>query len=307
MILCCKSLSKRFGRKLAVDNVSFDIDSGDILGLIGPNGAGKSTLLKMIVGLIWPSSGSVTVCGYDVYRQHRQAMAKLGAIIEWPAFHAELSARTNLKILSGGQGREYERKLEETAEFIDIKPYLDQKVGSFSTGMKQRLGIALALLPDSRFIILDEPTNGLDPGGIIEIRSIVREYNRRFGTTILVTSHMLGEIENICSKVVIINKGKIIASGAMSELLENETCVELVSDRIPESAAFLRHAAAGGVLPLNFVSDCSDRLRIEVSRPCAAEINALLVENGFKISFLQTKRKDLESFFMEKTNRQDSL
>ena len=307
MILSCENLSKRFGRKLAVDGASFDIDSGDILGLIGPNGAGKSTLLKMIVGLIWPSSGSVTVCGYDVYRQHRQAMANLGAIIEWPAFHAELSARTNLKILSGGQGKEYEHRLEEIAEFIDIKSYLDQKVGSFSTGMKQRLGIALALLPDSRFIILDEPTNGLDPGGIIEIRSIVREYNRQFGTTILITSHMLGEIENICSKVVIINEGKIIAFGAMSELLENETCVELVADKIPESAAFLQHTADEGSLPITFVENCYDKIRLEVSRPCAAEVNALLVENGFKISSLQTKRKDLESFFMEKTNRKDSL
>lgn len=301
MILSCKNLTKRFGRKPAVDDASFELDSGDILGLIGPNGAGKSTLLKMIVGLIWPSSGSVNICGYDVYRQHRLAMANIGAIIEWPAFHPELSARTNLKILSGGKGGEYERKLEEIADFIDIKPYLDQKVGSFSTGMKQRLGIALALLPDSRFIILDEPTNGLDPGGIIEIRSIVREYNRQFGTTILVTSHMLGEIENICSKVVIINKGKIIASGAMRELLENETCVELVSDRIPESAAFLRDAAAKGSLPITFIENCYDKVRLEVSRPCAAEINSLLVQNGFKVSSLQTRRKDLESFFMEKT------
>jgi ABC-2 type transport system ATP-binding protein len=306
MILSCRNLSKRFGRKLAVDDASFDVDSGDILGLIGPNGAGKSTLLKMIVGLIWPNSGSVSICGYDVYQQHRQAMANIGAIIEWPAFHPELNARTNLKILSGGQGAEYERKLEKIADFIDIKPYLDQKVGSFSTGMRQRLGIALALLPDSQFIILDEPTNGLDPGGIIEIRSIVREYNRQFGTTILITSHMLGEIENICSKVVIINKGKIITSGTMGELLEKETCVELVSDRIPESIAFLREASEKGSLPITFVGNCSDRIRLEVSRPCAAEINSLLVKNGFEVSFLQTKRKNLESFFMEKTSDKGS-
>jgi ABC-2 type transport system ATP-binding protein len=149
MILSCKNLSKRFGKKLAVDNASFELESGDILGLIGPNGAGKSTLLKMIVGLIWPNSGSVNICGYDVYQQHRQAMANLGAIIEWPAFHDELTARTNLKILSGGRGKKYEQKLEDIAAFIDIKDYLDQKVSSFSTGMKQRLGIALTLLPAS--------------------------------------------------------------------------------------------------------------------------------------------------------------
>jgi ABC-2 type transport system ATP-binding protein len=302
MILSCNNLSKRFGRKLAVDNASFGVDSGDILGLIGPNGAGKSTLLKMIVGLIWPNSGSVNICGYDVYQQHRQAMANLGAIIEWPAFHDELTARTNLRVLSGGHGKEYERKLENIAEFIDIQGYLDQKVSSFSTGMKQRLGIALALLPDSKFIILDEPTNGLDPGGIIEIRSIIREYNRQFGTTILITSHMLGEIENICSKVVIINEGKIITSGTIGELLENETCIEVVPDKIPESISLLQDAQDKGLLPINFIGDCRDKLRIEVNSPCAAEINSLLVKNGIMVKSLQTKRKNLESFFMEKTN-----
>ena len=305
MILSCKNLSKRFGKKLAVDNASFDLASGDILGLIGPNGAGKSTLLKMIVGLIWPNSGSVNICGYDVYQQHRQAMANLGAIIEWPAFHDELSARTNLKILSGGRGKEYEQKLEDIAEFIDIKDYLDQKVNCFSTGMKQRLGIALALLPDSKFIILDEPTNGLDPGGIIEIRSIIREYNRQFGTTILVTSHMLGEIENICSKIIIINKGRIITSGTINELLENETCIEVIPDKIPESIALLQAAKAEGTLPVNFIGNCRDKLQVEVSSPCAAEINSLLVKNGIMVKYLLTKRKNLESFFMEQTAEQN--
>ena len=302
MILSCNNLSKRFGKKLAVDNASFELNSGDIMGLIGPNGAGKSTLLKMIVGLIWPNSGSVNICGHDVYQQHHLAMANIGAIIEWPAFHDELTARTNLKILSGGRGKEYQQKLENIADFIDIKGYLDQKVGSFSTGMKQRLGIALALLPDSKFIILDEPTNGLDPGGIIEIRSIIREYNRQFGTTILITSHMLGEIENICSKVVIINEGKIITSGSMSELLENETCIEVIPDKIPESISLLQDAKDKGLLPISFIGDCRDKLQIELNAPCAAEINALLVKNGIMVKSLLTKRKNLESFFMEKTN-----
>jgi ABC-2 type transport system ATP-binding protein len=303
MILSCSNLSKRFGKKLAVDNASFEVNSGDILGLIGPNGAGKSTLLKMIVGLIWPNSGSVKICGYDVYQQHRLAMANLGAIIEWPAFHDELTARTNLKILSGGCGKEYEQKLENIAEFIDIKNYLDQKVNSFSTGMKQRLGIALALLPNSKFIILDEPTNGLDPGGIIEIRSIIREYNRQFGTTILITSHMLGEIENICSKVVIINEGKIITSGSMSELLGKETCIEVIPDKIEKSISLLQDAKDKGSLPIHFIGDCRDKLQIEVSAPCAGEINTLLVKNDIIVRSLLTKRKNLESFFMEKTNR----
>jgi ABC-2 type transport system ATP-binding protein len=300
-MLSCHNLSKRFGKKLAVDKACFELESGEILGLIGPNGAGKSTLLKMLVGLIWPNSGSVRICGYDVHQQHRLAMANLGAVIEWPAFHDDLSARTNLKILSGGRGKHYDQKLEELAAFMDIKACLDQKVGGFSTGMKQRLGIALALLPDSKFIILDEPTNGLDPGGIYEIRSIIRDYNRRFGTTILITSHMLGEIETICSKVMIINEGKIIRSGSMSELLENETCIEVVPDDIQKSVRLLQNANALGTLPIQRIADCRDRLEIEVGAPCAADINCLLVNNGIRVKSLLTKRKNLESLFMEIT------
>ncbi|MDD5698286.1 MAG: ABC transporter ATP-binding protein [Victivallaceae bacterium] len=306
MILSCNHLSKRFGRKTAVDQVSFEVDAGDVLGMIGLNGAGKTTLLKMITGLIWPDSGTATICGYDVHRRHRQAMANLGAIIEWPAFHDELTARKNLEILSGGRGKEYQRKLAEIADFIDIKGYLDRKVGGFSTGMKQRLGIALALLPDSRFIILDEPTNGLDPGGIIEIRSIIRDYNRQFGTTILMTSHMLGEIEQVCSKIIIINEGQIIAAGKMAELLENNTCIEIIPDRISESIILLHAAAAAGELPISFVRDCRDKLKVEVTTPCAGEINALLVKNGIMVSSLSTKRRDLESFFMEKISNTES-
>ncbi|MEI3001148.1 MAG: ABC transporter ATP-binding protein [Victivallis sp.] len=194
----CFCLTKRYGRRVVLDDVSLEINDGGVTGLIGPNGAGKSTLIKLITGLIWPTEGFVLVDGFDAHREHTKAMRRIGAVIEWPAFIPDLSARANLDIFSGGHGRAYREKRAEILRFMELESVLDRKVGSFSTGMRQRLGITLALLPDSEFIILDEPTNGLDPAGIVEIRQIIREYNRQFGVSVMVSSHLLSEVEQIC-------------------------------------------------------------------------------------------------------------
>jgi ABC-2 type transport system ATP-binding protein len=301
MILECENLSKSFGRKKAVDDISMTIKSGDILGVVGPNGAGKSTLLKLFTGLIWPTAGHVRICGHDVNYAHRQAMSHVGAIIEWPAFIPDLSARCNLNILSGGHGAEYEKKLEHIIEFVELKDRLHDKVGLFSTGMKQRLGIALALLPDSKFIILDEPTNGLDPAGIVEIRTIIKEYNRRFGTTILITSHLLTEIETVCSRLAVIKDGKIVAFGTLDELLSKENTVKVVADDFDLAVALLRRARQEGSLPVLSVVCEKPEILLRVSGECAAAVNDMLVTNGLKVSHLSQERKKLESFFMEAT------
>jgi ABC-2 type transport system ATP-binding protein len=301
MILECENLSKSFGRKKAVDNISMTIKAGDILGVVGPNGAGKSTLLKLFTGLIWPTTGNVRICGHDVNYAHRQAMGHVGAVIEWPAFIPDLSARCNLDILSGGRGAEYEKKLAHIIEFVELKDRLHDRVGLFSTGMKQRLGIALALLPNSQFIILDEPTNGLDPAGIVEIRTIIKEYNRRFGTTILITSHLLTEIETVCSRLAVITDGKIVASGTMDELLSGENTVRVVADDFDQAVALLRRAKQEGSLPLLSVVCERPEILLRVSGECAAAVNYMLVTNGLKVSHLSQERKTLESFFMEAT------
>ena len=207
MLIQTFSVTKRYGRKTVLEDVSFGLDTGEVVGLIGPNGAGKSTLIKLISGLIYPTSGKVMVNGYDVHSQHKIAFRNFGAIIEWPSFYADLTARQNLDLLSGGSGAAYQERLKDVISLVGMERHLNSKVNTFSTGMKQRLGIALALLPDSRVIILDEPTNGLDPGGIVEIREIIREFNRRYGTTVLVSSHLLGEIEQICDKIALIADG----------------------------------------------------------------------------------------------------
>ena len=209
----CFCLTKRYGRRVVLDDVSLEINDGGVTGLIGPNGAGKSTLIKLITGLIWPTEGFVLVDGFDAHREHTKAMRRIGAVIEWPAFIPDLSARANLDIFSGGHGRAYREKRAEILRFMELESVLDRKVGSFSTGMRQRLGITLALLPDSEFIILDEPTNGLDPAGIVEIRQIIREYNRQFGVSVMVSSHLLSEVEQICDHLILIDGGRLKAWG----------------------------------------------------------------------------------------------
>ncbi|MDD5663989.1 MAG: ABC transporter ATP-binding protein [Victivallaceae bacterium] len=298
-MLECKALSKVYNGRHAVDNVTFTMRTGRVMGLVGPNGAGKSTLLKMFTGLIWPTGGTVSIDGFDVQQNQRRALANVGAIIEWPSFYLDLSARRNLDILSGGNGTEYERKLREIIHMVNLDGRLSDKVGRFSTGMKQRLGIALALLPDSKFIILDEPTNGLDPLGLIEIRRIIRDYNQLFGTTILVTTHLLPEIEQVAHDIAIINRGRLIAHGEIKTLLAGDNILKVFASPLEQAFELIRKSE----LPVEFLQliegEC---VQMKISdEDCASEVNTLLVKNGIKISRLGIKRKTLESFFLEST------
>lgn len=298
-MLECKALSKVYNGRHVVDNVTFTMRTGRVMGLVGPNGAGKSTLLKMFTGLIWPTGGTVSIDGFDVQQNQRRALANVGAIIEWPSFYLDLSARRNLDILSGGNGTEYERKLREIIHMVNLDGRLSDKVGRFSTGMKQRLGIALALLPDSKFIILDEPTNGLDPLGLIEIRRIIRDYNQLFGTTILVTTHLLPEIEQVAHDIAIINRGRLIAHGEIKTLLAGDNILKVFASPLEQAFELIRKSE----LPVEFLQliegEC---VQMKISdEDCAAEVNTLLVKNGIKISRLGIKRKTLESFFLEST------
>lgn len=298
-MLQCNGLTKIYQGRRAVDDVTFEMRSGRVLGLVGPNGAGKSTLLKMVTGLIWPSAGNVTIDGCDVHQNQRLALADVGAIIEWPAFYPDLSARCNLRILSGGHGREYEKRVKEITRMVNLEGRLKDKVGRYSTGMKQRLGIALALLPNSRFIILDEPTNGLDPLGLLEVRRIIREYNRTFGTTILVTTHLLSEIEQVADDIAVISNGRLIAFGDIHELLAGDNVLKAV---VSDSRAAIRLLETSG-LPIEKIHhDDDEGLRIKITDcGCAGDINELLVRNGIRVSSLNLVRKTLESFFLEST------
>lgn len=304
-MLSCSGLTKIYRQRRAVDDFSLELPAGRILGLVGPNGAGKSTLLKMITGLIWPSAGGVSIDGVDVHARPRQALARVGAIIEWPAFYPDLSARLNLDILSGGSGRDYELRRAEVVKMVDMQGFLNEKVGRFSTGMKQRLGIALALLPDSKFIILDEPTNGLDPLGLIEIRRIIREYHRKFGTTILVTTHLLPEIEQVATDIAVIDQGRLIAAGDIQTLLSADHLLVIAVSE-PARAAELLKCAALPIARLRVIE--GEGLRMSLAdEGCIGEINRLLVANGIAVTHLSVERKTLENFFLENTGGDDHV
>ncbi|MBR2874171.1 MAG: ABC transporter ATP-binding protein [Lentisphaeria bacterium] len=303
MSIECFNLSKHYGKKEALNDVSLVIPEGRITGLIGPNGAGKSTLIKLITGLVYPTSGTVRIDGFDSMGQHLEAMNRLGAVVEWPSFYPDLSARRNLAILSGGYGRKYEAKVEEVTSFLGIRNVLDRRTGTFSTGMKQRLGIALALLPDSKYIILDEPANGLDPSGIVEIRDLIRECNRRSGVTVLVSSHLLSEIELICDNVVMLVNGRLCAAGPLKELLGSSNRYRIIVPEPDRCFAFLQRAWEEKRL---FLSAPPQQFREEIvlslEREAAPEaLSTELFRNGFALYHFARESESLEEFFISQS------
>ena len=303
MSIECFYLGKRYGQKIALQDGSLEISDHKVTGLVGPNGAGKSTLLKLITGLITPSEGFVRIDNFDVHSDHQRAMRNLGAIVEWPGFYPDLSARHNLAILSGGHGKKYEQKLASVVDFLGIADVMDKKVRIFSTGMKQRLGIALALLPDSKYIILDEPANGLDPAGIVEIRQLLREYNRQYGTTVIVSSHLLGEIEMICDDLIMIVDGKLRAAGNLQELLNNRCVVRLQCSRPDKAAEFLQKMFESNQHWISSTPEFRDgSIYFQVpGEPDLPEACGEIFRAGFAISHFGREQQNLESFFMDQT------
>lgn len=207
-VLATDTLTKKIGKTVIADNVSINISKGDIYGFLGPNGAGKSTVIKMILGLVKPTSGSLKLSG------------QVGAMVEYPSFYQNLSGRKNLEIFASYMSLKKER-IDEVLELVNLSSESKKAVGKYSLGMKQRLGIARAFLGNPDIVILDEPTNGLDPEGVIEIRELIEKLSSEHGTTFMISSHILSEIRHMCNKIAIIKSGKILIQGETDTLLEN--------------------------------------------------------------------------------------
>ncbi len=296
-MLKCTNLSKEYPGGHGVHGVSLEVKEHEIFALLGPNGSGKSTLMKMITGLIWPTGGEVTINGHDVFSEHSLAMRQVGAVIEWPSFIPYLTARQNLKVFTGLRDDRFLKRMTEVVELVEMAPRLDDKVQNFSTGMKQRLGLALALLPDSRMIILDEPANGLDPNGIIEIRRLIRDFNRDFGTTVIFTSHLLGEVEQICTRLAIIHKGRIVADGNMPELLGEQLSISITADPLHLALKCISDLQLNEQFPIRSVDIVGERIVVNAARDCTAELNSRLVARGIRVSRLVIENHRLESYF----------
>ena len=221
-LLNAKNLTKKFSDFTAVNDLTFNVNKGDIYGFLGPNGAGKSTSLRMVLGLIHPTSGMVMVNNQTVNKTNRKYLSSIGALIERPDFYTNLSAYDNLKILAKLSNLRDKKRINEVLEEVGLIKKANVKVGSFSQGMKQRLGIAQALLHQPELIILDEPSNGLDPQGQIDMRKLIQRINSDLGITIIISSHILSEIEQIANRMIVINNGEKIVEGNVTQLMNSE-------------------------------------------------------------------------------------
>ncbi|MDI7276614.1 MAG: ABC transporter ATP-binding protein [Anaerolineae bacterium] len=222
IVLELRSLSKRYGRTLALDGLSLTIERGEVFGLLGPNGAGKTTTIRLILGLVRPDAGGVVVMGQPVGKGAWQVMRHVGALVEGPTAYSYLSGRDNLRLAAKLAGDGASRNVDGLLALVGLAGKQDVKVGAYSLGMKQRLGLALALVGDPSLLILDEPTNGLDPRGIREVRRLITRLAREKQLTILLSSHLLHEVQQTCDRVAIIDRGRLVLCGRVPELLNEE-------------------------------------------------------------------------------------
>lgn len=298
-IIEVKGLQKNFGAFTAVKDVSFTVNKGDVFGFLGPNGAGKSTTMRCMLSLIKPNAGQIDIFGKNLFEARNEILAQVGSIVEKPDFYKYLSARKNLEIFARISGADVSQQtILETLDFVGLSGREKDKVGGFSHGMRQRLGIAQTLLHQPELIILDEPTTGLDPQGIIEVRDLILRLKNEQNKTVILSSHQLAEIEHVANRMVIINKGQTIIEGSVSELMNAQdtlVSVELL-ERSNEALQLLQQKFPS--IKVEVISPKT--LELNVERKLIPAINAALVNGGFAVVALEPKRT-LEDFFIQMT------
>lgn len=298
-IIQTKALSKQFDKFTAVNNLDLTVFKGDVFGFLGPNGAGKSTTIRMLMGLIFPSSGSIEIFEKELKDNREFILGNIGAIIEKPDFYNYLSAIENLAILNKLQAiRLSNSKLYEVLELVGLKGREQSKVKTFSQGMKQRLGFAQALMHNPAIIILDEPTNGLDPQGVKDVRELILKLNKEEGKTILISSHILSEIEIICNRMIIIQKGSKVVAGNVNDLLNyNELHVSIEFEDDSHVARFIKEHE---LLNKKLIEVVHHRYHFNLLSNEVAMINKIFIDNGFAVKALVPVRS-LEDYFLNMT------
>ena len=286
-----RNLTKRFGSFTAVDNLSFSVEPGRITGFLGPNGAGKTTTLRMLLGLVRATSGSATIGGQS-YKEIRTPQRVVGAALEATNFHPGRSGRNHLRVLADTAGIDTKR-VDEVLEMVGIPAAARKRAGGYSMGMRQRLGLAAAMLGDPSVLILDEPANGLDPAGIREIRELLRNLAAT-GMSVLVSSHLLAEIELMCDRVAIIHKGRLLRVGTVHELISSRRALELRVGDADRAAAIL------GERGITFERD-GDHLFVQTEEADAPPIIAALVQSGVDVYSARPRTQSLEEMFIDVT------
>jgi len=293
-----KNITKRYKDITAVDDLSMTVYEGDIFGFLGPNGAGKSTSIRMMLSLVNPTSGYINMFGYDIRTQRHEVLRNIGALIERPDFYDYLPARKNLQILGKlSDIKNLDDRIEEVLDLTGLSDRAESKVKTYSQGMKQRLGIAQSLLHNPKMIILDEPANGLDPQGQKEMRELIRTINRDKGITILLSSHILSEIEEVANRMVIINNGKSVVEGDVAQLLNESELRVTMEVNNPQSAYDLLENSLWKD-KLHQMNESSITLELEKAEIPA--VNRLLSESGIEVFAIKPIRS-LENYFLKIT------
>ena len=291
------NLTKQYGQRLAVNNLSLEVQRGEIFGFLGPNGAGKTTTIRMALGLITPTSGNVEILGKDVISRRAEILPRVGALIETPALYLYLSGRNNLRALGSALGGVPEKRIDAVLELVGLRGRQKDKVRTYSLGMKQRLGIAMALLQEPDVLILDEPTNGMDPAGIVEMRDLVHALADE-GKTIFISSHLLAEVQQICTRVAIIDQGKLVTESSVADLTRGQGEFRVTVEQPQQALALVKAQTWGAKARM----DGEQALITAAPENSGRALNLFLSQSGFVPEMLERPTQDLEQVFLNLTN-----
>lgn len=291
------NLTKQYNQRLAVDNLNLEVRKGEIFGFLGPNGAGKTTTIRMALGLISPTSGSAEILGQDVATQRAHVLPRVGALIETPALYLYLSGRNNLRAIASALGGVPENRIDQVLELVGLRGRQKDKVKTYSLGMKQRLGVAIALLQDPDVLLLDEPANGLDPAGIVEMRDLMHRLSTE-GKTVFISSHLLTEVQQICTRVAIINLGKLVTESSVAELTQNHGEFRVTVERASEAVQLLKGQPWG-----QLARQENERILVTAApEDSGRALNLFLSQAGFVPDLLERPAQDLEQVFLSLTH-----
>ena len=291
-IVECSNLSKNFGKNNILDNISFEIKEGEIFGFLGPNGAGKTTTIKILTGLLNAGSGDIKIMGKSITSQRYEALENIGAIVENPEFYTYLSGYENLMQVARTIDGVGKNEIDEAVDLVRLNKRINDKVKKYSLGMKQRLGVAQAILHRPKLLVLDEPTNGLDPAGIKEFREMIKHLSKEFDMSVLVSSHILSEVEQLCNRVMIIDRGKMVLVKDLS--VESEEYFIIKSKDTDSMDSFLQKSK------LKYSIDM-ENIKISIQEDDVFSLVSKLVENKISFSQIYRGRESLESKFLSIT------
>ncbi len=297
VVLRTRNLSKQYGQRLAVDNLNLEVHRGEIFGFLGPNGAGKTTTIRMALGLIAPTSGNVEILGQDVVIHRAEVLPRVGALVEVPALYLYMSGRDNLRAVGSVLGGVPKARIDAVLELVGLSVRQKDRVRTYSLGMKQRLGVAMALLQDPDVLVLDEPANGLDPAGIVEMRDLMHRLSAQ-GKTVFISSHLLSEVQQICTRVAIIHLGKLVAEATVEELTSGHGEFAVTLDRAEQALALVQAQAWGKDARI----DSSGALITPAPSGRGRDLNLFLVNAGFAPDTIEQATQDLEQVFLHLTN-----